>query len=335
MSAASLAISAAIAVSGQSAPLTAREKAAWERIKPSIVVLMRSGSPTGAAAMIDPSGLFITHADSVQGNSMDARLLDGRTLRLQLKNSDGTTQLALLKIVGSVPEGLRPLGMPEGNERPGTPMFAIMPAGPVRAEFVSANQLGRVGPGLRILPLSEVRFERSGSSISGALLVSYDREFMGALYATLATRESDQMGANLLAPGGLGPNLTVKSPLVRQMGPAQMTVAYTVGPDVVRRVVEDFRAPGHDVSYPALGVFCRNAQEGGALIQRINPGSSAEKAGLRINDVILEINGAPIDNQIDFSRVMFRQQVGAKISVRFRRGQSEIVRSVVVGRQAE
>jgi S1-C subfamily serine protease len=112
-------------------------------------------------------------------------------------------------------------------------------------------------------------------------------------------------------------------------------VAYAVGPQFVRRVLEGFLAEGHEVVFPSLGVMCVDAVGGGALIQVVRPNSPAAVAGVAVGDVLLDVGGTRIQDQLDFARAMLRQEVGKKVPLRLRRGSLIQIRDVVIGRAGE
>jgi S1-C subfamily serine protease len=61
-----------------------------------------------------------------------------------------------------------------------------------------------------------------------------------------------------------------------------------------RRIIERLRQ-GRDVEYGFLGVICQRVGGGyGLVIDRVVGGSPAEKAGLRIGDTIMKLNGMPV-----------------------------------------
>jgi serine protease Do len=87
------------------------------------------------------------------------------------------------------------------------------------------------------------------------------------------------------------------------------------------------------VTNPTLGIFCDEASSvgTGALIKDVQPGSAAERGGLRVNDVLIEIAGIRILNQVDFAKAMMLQEVGKAIEVKVRRDAVIVVLTVVVG----
>jgi serine protease Do len=330
------AVSVTIAVASgpfQASPLTPTERSTWLRLQSAFVSIAGGGS----AALVDERGLFIAHRPGLPGDQLEGRLHDGRTIQLRLSGHDRVTQLALLKIVGSLPQGMRVLRAPDAVEPGNKALFVIMSNGPFRASFVASGNPGVLPPNGRVLPMSEIRLEAPEQEVGGALLVSYDGELLGVLSATVSRDQGFFNNANALA----APASPIRIPDIlgnqgRQIaksafGPSEMTVAYAAGTEVIRHVLSGFRTTG-EVDYPAIGVFCLDAVGGGALVQRITPGSPAEKAGLRPDDIILDVNGTPIRNQVGFGMAMFRQRIGNSIPLRIRRGGLQMILSATVGK---
>ena len=139
--------------------------------------------------------------------------------------------------------------------------------------------------------------------------------------------------------GGQGPAGNALGAPVRsvlQQGPADLNVAYAVSPLLLNRVVSGFLSPTHDVLHPALGAVCAddvvNSVSQGAVIRKITPGSGAAKAGLRVGDIILNIDGSEIHNVVDYARAMLAQAVGHRVTLAIRRGTQTIPLDAVVGR---
>jgi S1-C subfamily serine protease len=178
------------------------------------------------------------------------------------------------------------------------------------------------------MPLTEFRFEAPPQQVAGALVFTLKGELVGILNATLPVAQRSQNATEGPEKSTLGTAATRAAPPatslggglnLRQYGPGGLTVAYSVAPSVLERVIEGFRSPERKIKHPSIGVFCRDTPTGGALIERFGKGSSGEGAGLRIGDVIFEIAGRSVGNQIDFARIMFEQRPGSKVEMKVRR----------------
>jgi S1-C subfamily serine protease len=77
---------------------------------------------------------------------------------------------------------------------------------------------------------------------------------------------------------------------------------------------------------PRLGAAVTDAmsrlQVEGAYLGRVKPDSPAERAGLRVGDVIVEIHGQPVHNAVDLERIASSLTAGEHIRVVYvRQGQ--------------
>jgi len=322
--------------------LSPKEAQVWRRLQRGFVTLESQGRPMGAAALIDSSGLFLTHSASIAGQSCVGVLPNGARLILDEISSDTLTKLVLLQARNWSPDSATPIRVPIGDEVGHGMVFAVLPGGPIRAAFTQLNRPGFVKAEGRVIPLNEVQFEAPVDGCAGALLVDEDNELLGVLGATLSRNGA----MDNLAYGGYGgpkpievvPGRSNGSPLARlfrphrsRMGPSNLTVAYTAGVVVLKKVVEGFRSPDHHVGYPSLGVLCRDAIGGGALIQAIQPDSPADRARLQSGDILIQIAGEQIKNQVDFAMVMLRQTAGERIVVQFKRNNRVLFEEVIVG----
>jgi serine protease Do len=328
-SVASLSLLLAASVHGDQ--LSRQDADAWSSVQPSIAILVSGGTPQGAAALIDDAGLFLAHHTVVAGREVSGRLSDGRTLQLRRLAQDETTGFVLLEAANWQPGRVKALDVATSAPASGTRIFAALGAGPLRAEFVADGRWGVMGAARRLMPLSELRFEAPIQTVAGALLFTADGALLGAVNATVEAPDDGTQSANKMqrALSGIAQS-TIQIP---RFGPAQLTVAYTLGTDVMRRVVDGFRSDSHEVVYPAIGVFCRDAVGGGAEVERVIPSSPAAQAGLLAGDVIVDIGGAPVDNQVVFARVMMHQRVGSKVAMRVKRAGKTLLLDVVVGKQ--
>ncbi len=319
LSAASLSLTVAFADLND---LTERELRAWKKVQPSIVLLLEGQRVRGAAALISKDGLFITHATSVAGKSMQGRKSDGTTIKLVLVSTDDPTQFVLLKADGWQ-DDVPVLSVSTAKaEREG--LLAVTPTGPVRAER-ARDTYGIVNPSRRMVPMSEVFLENNLPTMGGSLLINLDGKLTGALNAALSLSQPQTATRSGQGFGGGPPAL--KS----QYGPGVLGSAYTIGPKILNRVVDGFLSEGHQVKHPAIGIFCRDAMPSGALIESVTKGSPAEKAGFQKGDIIQQMNHQAIRDQMDFARVMADQDIGETIKIWIQRGSLRQMLTVEVG----
>jgi len=84
-----------------------------------------------------------------------------------------------------------------------------------------------------------------------------------------------------------------------------------------------------------LGAHLDIAEGEGVLVRIVSPGSAAEKAGMRMYDVILKVGGKPVANHADVSNEVGRHHVGDKLEIEFmRKGRARTVEAILDGRPA-
>ncbi len=73
----------------------------------------------------------------------------------------------------------------------------------------------------------------------------------------------------------------------------------------------------------------------GMLVREVFKGSPAEKADIKVGDVILEANGKKLDKMSDLSRIVGTASPGAKINFKIQRDGKTISKDVVIGNRNE
>ncbi|MGE3315784.1 MAG: trypsin-like peptidase domain-containing protein [Planctomycetaceae bacterium] len=127
----------------------------------------------------------------------------------------------------------------------------------------------------------------------------------------------------------------------------EKSVGYAIPIDsVMRRIINDL-TKGHEVEYGFLGMQPDNAyldeparripdlgRSTAAKVASIIPGSPAAKAELSREDIILEVNGAPVRNRIDLMRLVGQlpPDTPTKLRVWRSRAQSELTPTVKLGK---
>ncbi len=310
---------AAVALAGPQGQLSRSEQAAWDKIRASTITIMDGATPRGMAACIDSDGLFITHRSAARFPLIFAKNPAGAMVEMEVISVDEATQLALLgtKQKG-VATGMQPVKAVSSDKRfSSNALIAVLTSGPVRAELVSKDRIGIINPSRRMFSLSEIRFEASQQRIAGSLVFTPEGELLGVVGATLTDNEVMKQDAQFGATGSGG--LQQKGFAVNQYGPGELTIAYSVAPNILERVISGFLSPSRKPAHPAIGIVCRDSKEGGAAIEQVNRSSAADKAGLRVGDVIIEIGGETIRDQFAFAKSMQKQIVGTNVIFKVRR----------------
>jgi hypothetical protein len=79
-----------------------------------------------------------------------------------------------------------------------------------------------------------------------------------------------------------------------------------------------------------LGVACLVGSQG-CLVNRVEPGSAAEKAGIQENDLILKFNGQPVADIEQLTAQVAKLEAGSKATIIWRRGDAELQAEVELG----
>lgn len=111
-------------------------------------------------------------------------------------------------------------------------------------------------------------------------------------------------------------------------------IGFAIPSNVVRSVYLQLRDKGR-VSRGTIGVFVQNLtplmakglglpQESGVVVADVDPDGPATKAGLKRRDVILSINGSPIETARQFDDFIHRRKGGEKITLAVQRADSRL-----------
>jgi serine protease Do len=115
-------------------------------------------------------------------------------------------------------------------------------------------------------------------------------------------------------------------------------LGFAIPSNVVKNVYEQLRAEGH-VHRGEIGVFVRSITPDllealklptsrGVLLEDISPDSPAEKAGLKIGDVVTSVGGKPVTNVRQFSLDLLEYKIGQSAQISVLRGSKQLTYSV-------
>jgi serine protease Do len=264
----------------------------------------------GTGFIIDPKGLIITNEHVVKNaDKIKVKLAghDGQELTATVKGRDPQTDIALLQIEG---QGTYPaLTFGDADKiRVGDWVVAIgNPFGlghTVTQGIISAK--GRViGAGRYDNFLQTDAAINPGNS--GGPLLNLQGEVVGINTAIVATGQ----GIGFAIPINLVKNvieqLETKGKVIRGMLGVQVQ---TVTPEIAK----------------AFGM----AEPRGALIAEVQPGTPADKAGLKREDIIIEYNGQPIKEMNELPRQVAATPPGTKSNLKVLRNGKEMTFPITV-----
>ncbi|MGB4600034.1 MAG: DegQ family serine endoprotease [Trichlorobacter sp.] len=267
----------------------------------------------GTGFIISADGYILTNNHVAGGaDEIMVKLSDGREIKAELKGQDDKLDIALLKISDPKPLPAVELGDSDALEVGEWVMAIGNPFGlahTVTAGIVSAK--GRViGSG----PYDD--YIQTDASInpgnSGGPLFNSNGKVIGINTAIIA--------------GGQGIGFAIPSTMVK----AVVEQLKTTG-----RVIRGYLGVNFDILNPKLAKSLGLASDKGAIVTHIEKGSPAEKAGFKVEDVIVEFDGRPVNGDTDLPKVVAATPVGKAVKVVvYRKGKRQTL-TVVVGQSQQ
>ena len=255
----------------------------------------RGEQSAGSGVIVDAArGLVVTNHHVVRdAQDIVVTLKDGRQFRARLVGADPGTDIALLRITASGLSALR-LG-DSGSVSVGDFVVAVgNPFGigqTVTSGIVSA--LGRSGLGIE----GYEDFIQTDASInpgnSGGALVNLRGELIGINTAILGP-SGGNVGIGFAVPVNMARQVLAQLERFGEVRRGRLGVSTT------------------DLTPATRGQFGAKATEG-ALVVAVEPGSAADKAGLRKNDLLVAANGRPIRGSSDVRNRVGLTPIGEEI----------------------
>jgi S1-C subfamily serine protease len=298
---------------------------AAERVSPSVVnveIFRREGGAderpagTGSGFVFTPDGFVLTNSHVVaHANRISVTLLDGRRADAMLVGSDPDSDLAVVRINTS---GLVPVTFGDsGKVRVGQVAVAIgSPYGfqcTVTAGVVSALGRSLRSQSGRLIDNVIQTDAALNPGNSGGPLVNSRGEVIGVNTAVILPAQGICFAIAINTAKYVAARLIRDGRIVRAyLGVAGMTAA------VHRRVVR----------------FYRLAATNGVMVASVEPGSPAEKAGVKPRDIIVAYGDSPVESVDDLHKLLSEERIGAKAELTVIRGAEQIRLEVLPSRLA-
>lgn len=283
------------------------------KVRPSVVAVNTTlpglsvlGSAQGAGSgwIIDPSGLIVTNNHVVAGaQSITVTLDDGRTFAAALVRTDPLTDLAVIKI--NAPN--------------------------LQAVKVGDSSNLKVGEWVAALGNSLGQGISATKGIVSALGVSVSAASGENLYDLIQTDAAINPGNS----GGplinlLGEVEGITSIKVSQVGIEGM--GYAISTEEALPVITDLIKLGYAI-HPWIGTSLYTVNQlvvlryslsvnQGALVTQVVSGSPADKAGIKVGDVITAIDGHVVASAYDVETLFHNYQVGQQVEITYYRGKT-------------
>ena len=300
------------------APADARSRTVrtiYAAMSPAVVSVRSSGSGTtasGTGFLVAGAekGTIVTNAHVI-GDSKQAKVsLDDNTrlIDAQVTGSDPSSDLAVLKVDPSAVSGRPSLALAESDD----------------------VQVGDLAVAIGY-PLGQPRTATSGIvSGIGRSITAPNKFQIDKVIQTDAALNPGNSGGPLLDSAGrvIGVNSQIAT-----TGGGNVGIGFAVPSDTVRDVVPRLEQ-GVRIRRAYLGISSRTSPLGsGALVMGVVRGKPADAAGLRMGDVITQVDGEEVTSSEDVSGAIRERKPGDRVRIEVRRGGSSRTLSATLGTQ--
>ncbi|MEU5527524.1 trypsin-like peptidase domain-containing protein [Micromonospora chersina] len=313
------------AQSGQAPALAQRKPESLagvaEKVLPSVVtvrVASLGGTSEGSGFVVSADGHIVTNDHVVAGGPGKATVVfnDGSTAPGTVVGQDPESDIAVIKVNRS---GLKPV------------------------EFGDSEALAVGDPVLAVgSPLS------LANTVTAGIVSALDRTMMAGepggptrYYAAIQTDAAvnhGNSGGPLVDGAGrvVGVNSTIKSLVADGQEAGNIGLAFAIPINQAKRVTEDIIGTGK-ARRTVIGaqVGGTGVSGGGVRLNGVEPAGPAAAAGLRTGDVVLRLDGHPMNDPTDLVALVRKYAPGSVVKVEYRRGSNRQNASVTLAADAK
>ena len=272
----------------------------------SLTVMQNRGAGAGSAVVLTPDGYLLTSAHVVSGASSGTAIFaDGRQSRFQVVGADALSDLAVLRVTLG---DLQAATLGDADDlRVGQLVVAVgNPLG--FAGSVTAGVISALGRSLPARGNRNVRLVENVVQTDAAL-------HPGNSGGALADSAGRVVGISTAVVGpGIGQGLGMAVPV---NDATRRIIAALIREGRVRRAL--LGIAGGPRPLPPKAARAAGRERGVEVVQVV-PDSPAARAGIRQEDIILEVDGIPIEDAGDIQRLMTSELIDKEITVRVFRG---------------
>jgi putative serine protease PepD len=300
------------------------------QVLPSVVTISARGQGeggTGSGEVIKSDGYILTNnhviAVAANGGSVDVQFADGRTAPATITGRDPLTDLAVIKVDTSAK--LKVIAMGESSSvKIGQPTVVIGSplglSGTVTSGIVSALDRTIQVPGENDSTALLVSAIQTDAPInpgnSGGAMVNCSDQLIGvpSAGATVPTSSGESSGGSI----GLGFAIPVD-------------LAKTISNEIISTGSVTHAFFGLEtLPIPPVAAEQAGLPEG-LYVRAVTPGGPAAQAGLRAEDVITSINGAPATSNIQLQELALTKKPGDTVTLEYQRNGHTTKTSVTLG----
>jgi len=280
------------------------------RVTPAVVsieVRVGQAGATGSGVVVEADdGYIVTNnhvvsgADGVEGAEIRAVFSDGSGSAARIVGRDPASDIAVLKVEKP---GLVPAQLGDSAD--------VVVGDPVVAIGSPLGLAGTVTTGIVSALERPVRLSGEGSDTNAVI---------SAVQTDAPINPGNSGGALVDATGAvIGINTAIAS-----VGGGSVGLGFAIPIDTVRDIAEQLISTGRAV-HAALGINARSVTDGtrdGALVLNVEPGSAAAKAGIREQDVVIEVEGKAVGSSEELVVAVDSHDPGDIVTVEVVRGGS-------------
>jgi len=253
-------------------------------------VCVKLGQGSGTAVIVTPDGLVFTAAHVSAGVGKKVKLVfeDGEEVEGQTLGLDSESDAAMIQIISKKPEGGWPYIDIDKDDATqlGDWVFALGHSGGFDKERGVVVRLGR------LVRIADSTFQSDCLLIggdSGGPLFDLNGKLIG-----INSRVGKELQSNMHVP---------MTEFTRQWDEMQGGEFLGDGPFAKRKV----KGNGF------LGVATEARSEGGIVVTKVGSKSPAEKAGVKVGDVLLTLNEEPLTKRDDLKAVLKELSAGDEV----------------------
>ncbi|MGA9852823.1 MAG: DegQ family serine endoprotease [Gammaproteobacteria bacterium] len=278
--------------------------------------MQRNFQALGSGVIVDAAkGYILTNNHVIENaDKITVTLYDNRTFKAKVIGRDPDTDLAVLQIkaddLTQIPLG-NSAALQVGD-------FVIAIGNPfglnhtVTAGIVSAKGRTQVQDG------KYSDFIQTDAAInpgnSGGALVNLEGQLVG-------------INTMIVTSGGGGGNIGIGFAIPINMARGVMDQLIRYG-----KVERGILGVSLQNLSPELAEALKIPQQQGAIVNQVVPGSQAEKAGIKPNDVIVSVNGSPVTSAADLSNAVGAMRVGTPLTLGVIRNGNQITINAKIGK---
>jgi putative serine protease PepD len=280
----------------------------------SIAVETQGGAGAGSGVVLDDSGHILTNHHVVEGadgnGSIQVTLFDGRTYAAKIVGTDPSTDLAVLELTGA-PSDLTPITLGDSDSvTVGNPVMAI------------GNPLGLSGTVTTGIVSALDRPVRTGAANESPFGGQAPEPVVtNAIQTSAAINPGNSGGALVNAEGEL---IGINSAIAQLGGGGQsgnIGIGFAIPVNEAKSIADQLIADG-TAEHAFLGVNVRDtitqdgaAKRAGAGIADVTSGTPAAEAGIDSGDVVVAIDGEPVDSSTALIAQIRERTAGDKVTL--------------------